>query len=155
MFGKHPLYVQELVKLKTYRQSLLICTYKRFTISTSINIVWLGQWSTPASVFIGQKMQLTGWANWMLITCVMRHARTHKLQLSSPTVHSYTVIQTYLCNSLESKTSWVIWRLSVYFPKMLRPNCARQHVDINADMFIRHNQHHTGHTWNDKQRIAE
>ena len=30
----------------------------------------------------------------MLLTCVMRHAWTHKLQMSGPTVYSYTVVFT-------------------------------------------------------------
>ena len=30
MFGKYPLYVLELINLKTYSQPLLICTYKTF-----------------------------------------------------------------------------------------------------------------------------
>ena len=42
------------------------------------------------TVFIGHKMQLTENELRMLITCVMRHARTYKLQISGPTVHSYT-----------------------------------------------------------------
>ena len=39
------------------------------------------------SVSIGRKIQLAG------ITYVMRYARTHKLQMSGPTVHLYTVVK--------------------------------------------------------------
>ena len=38
------------------------------------------------SIFIGQ-------AEKMLKACVMQHAQTHKVQMSGPTVHSYTVIK--------------------------------------------------------------
>ena len=42
------------------------------------------------SILIGQNMQLTGCHNGD--RCVMRHARTPKFPLSSPTAHSYTVV---------------------------------------------------------------
>ena len=48
-------------------------------------------WLPPASSAFLLARKCNGLAERMLITCVMRHAWTHKFQMSGPTVHSYTV----------------------------------------------------------------
>ena len=47
------------------------------------------------SVFVGQKMHWL--AERILITCVMRHVRTHKLQMSEPTVHFLSCVRVIYC----------------------------------------------------------
>ena len=74
--------------------------------------VYAVYWLPPASSGFLLARKRNWLAEKMLITCVMRNARTHKVQWSAPTVHSFTVPNP---KCLTAIIVFDIWARSVMF----------------------------------------